>query len=382
MEKELNQQHISNYNRFMSGEYCNSLNPEVLEMISNTKACLARLDSLDLEDSDRAGILRNMLGSIGQRSTVGRNFLCQCGKHIFIGDKSVINDNCTMMDENHIRIGNQVLIAPNVQFYTATHPIDYNERFVENWDENSGELFFRTRSLPITVEDNVWIGGGSIILAGITIGTGSVIGAGSVVTKSIPANCVAVGNPCKVIRYLKSDNKIQTIKSFKLRNWNRADVPALARHLNNKKIWDNCRDALPYPYTEKDAEQFISFVEGQSEQNNYCIEINHEAAGNISFIRGTDVERYNAELGYWLAEPYWNLGIMTEAIKQAVEDYLSHSDTVRIHAHVYENNLASMKVLEKAGFHKCGILRKACFKNGRFIDCHCYELLKYNITHK
>ena len=359
----------------MSGEYCNSLNPEVLEMISNTKACLARLDSPDLEDSERGGILRDMLGSIGLRSSVGRNFLCQCGKHIFIGDKSVINDNCTMMDENHIRIGNQVLIAPNVQFYTATHPIDYNERFVENWDENSGELFFRTRSLPITVEDNVWIGGGSIILAGITIGTGSVIGAGSVVTKSIPANCVALGNPCRVIRYLKSDNKIQSIKSFKLRAWTRADISALAKHLNNKKIWDNCRDALPYPYTEKDAEQFISFVEGQSEQNNYCIEINHEAAGNISFIRGTDVERYNAELGYWLAEPYWNLGIMTEAIKQAVEDYLSHSDTVRIHAHVYENNLASMKVLEKAGFHKCGILRKASFKNGRFVDCHCYELL-------
>lgn len=376
MKEEQPHHHTSNYDRFMSGEYCNSLNPEVLEMISNTKACLARLDSPDLEDSERSGILRNMLGSIGLRSSVGRNFLCQCGKHIFIGDKSVINDNCTMMDENHIRIGNQVLIAPNVQFYTATHPIDYNERFVENWDENSGKLFFRTRSLPITVEDNVWIGGGSIILAGITIGTGSVIGAGSVVIKSIPANCVAVGNPCKVIRYLKSDNKIQTIKSFKLRNWNRADVPALARHLNNKNIWDNCRDALPYPYTEKDAEQFISFVEGQSEQSNYCIEINHEAAGNISFIRGTDVERYNAELGYWLAEPYWNLGIMTEAIKQAVEDYLSHSDTVRIHAHVYENNLASMKVLEKAGSHKCGILRKACFKNGRFVDCHCYELLK------
>ena len=96
-------------------------------------------------------------------------------------------------------------------------------------------------------------------------------------------------------------------ESFKLRAWTRADIPALAKYLNNKKIWNNCRDTLPYPYTEKDAEQFIGFVEGQSEQNNYCIEINHEAAGNISFIRGTDVERYNAELGYWLAEPYWNL---------------------------------------------------------------------------
>ena len=215
MEKEQVHLHTSNYDRFMSGEYCNSLNPEVLEMISNTKACLARLDSPELEDSERTGILRNMLGSIGQLSAVGRNFLCQCGKHIFIGDRSVINDNCTMMDENHIHIGNQVLIAPNVQFYTATHPIDYNERFVENWDENSGELFFRTRSLPITVEDNVWIGGGSIILAGITIGTGSVIGAGSVVTKSIPANCVAVGNPCKVIRYLNSNCETGTEQTYR-----------------------------------------------------------------------------------------------------------------------------------------------------------------------
>ena len=125
------------------------------------------------------------------------------------------------------------------------------------------------------------------------------------------------------------------MESFKLRAWTKTDIPVLAKYLNNKKIWDNCRDALPYPYTEKDAGQFISFVEGQSEQNNYCIEINHEAAGNISFTRGTDVERYNAELGYWLAEPYWNQGIMSEAIKQAIEDYLIHSDAVRIYAHVY-----------------------------------------------
>lgn len=79
--------------------------------------------------------------------------------------------------------------------------------------------------------------------------------------------------------------RVNMVESFKLRAWTKADIPALAKYLNNKKIWDNCRDALPYPYMEKDAEQFISFVEGQSEQNNYCIEINYEAAGNISFIK-------------------------------------------------------------------------------------------------
>ena len=111
--------------------------------------------------------------------------------------------NCTFLDENIIHIGNQVLIAPNVQLYTATHPILPQERFIEDWDENSGELFFRTRALPIAIGDCAWIGGGAIILPGVTIGENAVIGAGSVVTRSIPANCVAVGNPCRVIRKLK-----------------------------------------------------------------------------------------------------------------------------------------------------------------------------------
>ena len=88
----------------------------------------------------------------------------------------------------------------------------FEERFVEDWNENSGELFFRTKALPITVEDEVWIGGGSIVLAGVTIGRGSVIGAGSVVTKSIPAHCVAVGNPCKVIKWLKPNYNIRPLE--------------------------------------------------------------------------------------------------------------------------------------------------------------------------
>lgn len=240
----------SNYQRFLSGEYCNSLTPEVLEMISNTKAYLLRLDKPDLSNSERTGILRKMLGSMGEQSTIGRNFSCQCGKHIFIGDKSIINDNCTMMDENHIHIGNQVLIAPNVQFYTATHPIEYNKRFVDNWDESSGELFFRTRSFPITVEDNVWIGGGSIILAGITIGKGSVIGAGSVVTKSIPANCVAVGNPCKVIRYLKLNYKIRTLEENDITQM-RSLFLTTVLNVNSRdyteeevKDWASCGDSM------------------------------------------------------------------------------------------------------------------------------------------
>lgn len=192
----------TNYQRFLAGEYCNRLDKEVLAMMNNTQKLLARYNNPEVSEMEMREILVEMFGGIGKYSSVGKNFTCQCGKHIFIGEKTIINMNCTLMDENIIRIGNQVLVAPNVQFYTATHPVEAHERIVENWDETSGDLFFRTKAFPIIIEDNVWIGGGAIILAGVTIGKNSVIGAGSVVTKSIPSNSVAVGSPCKVIKKL------------------------------------------------------------------------------------------------------------------------------------------------------------------------------------
>lgn len=162
----------------------------------------------------------------------------------------------------------------------------------------------------------------------------------------------------------------------KIRYWLKDDFSTLAKYLNNKKIWDNCRDSLPYPYSESDAQQFIQFVLNQNGQNNYCIEVNQEAAGNISFARGIDVKRHNAELGYWLAEPYWGKGIMTQMLVLAISSYFFHTDVIRIYANVYAGNMSSMRVLEKTGFRKCGIHRNACFKNGKFLDCHYYELLK------
>lgn len=191
-----------NYQKFLSGEYCNRLDMEVMDLMKHAQEYLAAINNIQTPEKERANLFAKMLGFIGKHSSIGYNFTCQCGKHIFIGEKTIINHNCTMMDENHIHIGSNVLIAPNVQLYTATHPVDFETRFIENWDETSGELFFRTKALPITIKDNVWIGGGSIILAGVTIGKGSVIGAGSVVTKSVPENCVAAGNPCKVIKLL------------------------------------------------------------------------------------------------------------------------------------------------------------------------------------
>lgn len=124
-------------------------------MIRQTKEYLSIVNDIKTSAEKKKEMLVKMLGRIGQHSDIGRNFTCQCGKHIFIGEKTIINDNCTMMDENRIHIGCCVLIAPNVQFYTASHDVDFENRFVEDWEESSGELFFKTRALPITVEDKV-----------------------------------------------------------------------------------------------------------------------------------------------------------------------------------------------------------------------------------
>ena len=191
----------TNYQKFLSGEYCNRLDKEVFNMIVRNKRLLAEFNSTDILNSEaRTALLHELFGRVGKHSRVDINFHCECGKHIFIGDKVIINMNCTFLDNNYITIGNNVLIAPNVQLYTATHQVSASERFVVDWDENSGELFFRTRALPITIGNDVWIGGGVIVLPGVTIGDNCVIGAGSVVTRSIPSNSLVVGNPCQVVK--------------------------------------------------------------------------------------------------------------------------------------------------------------------------------------
>ena len=173
-------------------------------MTIRAKRLLAEFNATDYADTARRlSLLREMLGSVGEGVHVDIDFHCEYGQNIFLGNRVIINMNCTFVDNNRIDIGDGVMIASNVQIYTATHSTDVRERLVQDWKEGS---ICRTYALSVRIEDNVWIGGGAIILPGVTIGRDSTIGAGSVVTRSIPAGCVAVGNPCRVIRRLDSVN--------------------------------------------------------------------------------------------------------------------------------------------------------------------------------
>lgn len=192
------------YQKCMAGEPFDGKDNELAEMTLRTKRLLVKLNTTDFADAkQKEAILRDMLGRVGKNVHVDIDFRCEYGKNIFVGDKVIINMNCTFVDNNRIEIGNNVLIASNVQIYTATHSTKVKERTMQDWDES--KAICNTYALPVKIEDNVWIGGGAILLPGVTIGKNSVVGAGSVVTRSIPPNCVAVGNPCKVIKYVENE---------------------------------------------------------------------------------------------------------------------------------------------------------------------------------
>ena len=134
-------------------------------------------------------LLKELLGKTGDSLWVEPPFHCDYGWNIEVGENFFANDNLTILDVGKVTIGKNVMIAPNVSIYTAGHPVHPDSR-------NSGYEY----GIPITIGDNVWIGGSVVILPGVTIGNNAVIGAGSVVTKDIPDNAIAAGSPCKVIR--------------------------------------------------------------------------------------------------------------------------------------------------------------------------------------
>jgi len=149
------------------------------------------------KNNQKLKILKKLLGKIGENSYIRSTMYCDYGYNIEIGNNFYANHNLTILDCAKVKFGDNVFIAPNCGFYTATHPIVAEERNT-----------LLEYAKPITVGNNVWIGANVTVLAGVTIGNNVVIGAGSVVTKDIPDNVVAVGNPCKILRNITDNDKI------------------------------------------------------------------------------------------------------------------------------------------------------------------------------
>lgn len=168
----------------------------VFEEQKKTRQILQRLNTIDRSDFDGiAEIVKELLGK-SEGAFINPPFYCDYGKHIEVGKNFFANYNCTILDVAKVKIGDNCMLAPNVAIYTAGHPVHPDTR---NTMYEYG--------IEVTIGDNVWIGGNTVICPGVKIGSNSVIGAGSVVTKDIPEWSVAAGNPCKVIRKITDDDR-------------------------------------------------------------------------------------------------------------------------------------------------------------------------------
>jgi maltose O-acetyltransferase len=175
----------------LTGELYRAADPQLIVDRARCEQLLHAFNSQ--EDADaRERVLRDLLGGLGRSSYIRPPFFCDYGFNITLGDDVFLNFNCVILDVVPVAIGDRVQIASAVQILAADHPLDVETR--------AGGL---ENGQPISIGDDAWIGGGAILCPGVTIGRGSVIGAGSVVTRDIPPDVVAVGNPCRVLRELK-----------------------------------------------------------------------------------------------------------------------------------------------------------------------------------
>lgn len=178
--------------KMLSDELYIATDPLLMEMRSKARQLFSQYNQTSYDDlEERKMIMSQLLGKMGNNLDIQAPFYCDYGVHIFTGDNVFMNFNCIILDCAEVRIGTNVLFGPNVQLYTAYHPILASERI------KGPEL-----AAPITIKDNVWVGGGAIICKGVTIGENTTIGAGSVVTRDIPDHAFAAGNPCRVIKTL------------------------------------------------------------------------------------------------------------------------------------------------------------------------------------
>lgn len=155
---------------------------------------------------------------------------------------------------------------------------------------------------------------------------------------------------------------------LRVRNWRREDLDALLRYANNPKIAANLRDQFPHPYTRRDGIDYLNYVREMDVATSFALEFGGEAVGGIGFKIGVDIARMSVEVGYWLGEPFWGRGLTTRAVTATSDWAFDNYKVVRIFAMAFAHNAASMRVLEKAGFVREGLMRRSAVKNGAIVD--------------
>jgi maltose O-acetyltransferase len=191
LERSLAMSSKTELEKMLAGERYNCLDPELDAIRQEAKALMRRYNQTETE-SQRQALLPLMFGGIGKNLVIEPPFYCSYGKNTYFGDYAFLNYMCDIIDNNEVRIGSHVMFGPSVHIFTAAHDLQAEAR-IRGWEI----------AKPVTIEDNVWLGGGALILPGVRIGKNAVVGAGAVVTKDVPANTIVGGNPAKVIREIE-----------------------------------------------------------------------------------------------------------------------------------------------------------------------------------
>jgi len=184
---------VTEYKKMIAGQLYNGNDPELVRLRRKARALLDRINATvqDVREGERLALCRRLFGKTGKGLWLQPPFFCDYGINIQLGDNVYFNFNCVLLDVAKIMIGSNVLMGPNVQIYTAGHPLNFKQR-------QQGLEFGK----PVRVGNDVWIGGGAIICPGVNIGEKSVIAAGAVVTKDVPQGCLVGGTPAKIIKKL------------------------------------------------------------------------------------------------------------------------------------------------------------------------------------
>lgn len=191
---------MSEREKMLAGELYDCGDKELLSRWHTARNLIKEYNQVDTKDEEAKNrILKELLGGREANLWITPPFFADYGNNIYFGNNCEVNMNCTFLDDNKIMIGDNALIAPNIQIYTAYHPLHAISRFGQPKEDGSFE-FCKTQTAPVILGDNVWIGGGTIILPGVTIGDNVVVGAGSVVTKDLPSDVIAYGNPCRIVK--------------------------------------------------------------------------------------------------------------------------------------------------------------------------------------
>jgi RimJ/RimL family protein N-acetyltransferase len=160
-----------------------------------------------------------------------------------------------------------------------------------------------------------------------------------------------------------------------VRDWSSSDKPSLVRHAGNRNVWINLSHLFPHPYTDRDADAWIGYQLSLPEATGWAIEVDGEAVGGIGITPREGIFAKSAEFGYWLGERYWGRGIMSTAVRAVAPWALAHFELLRLESWVFARNVASMRVLEKCGFVREGLLRRSAVKDGEILDRVAYALI-------